>query len=208
MALARTASDAAIAAERSCVFLAMLDRLRRSRRSRRLVALDRERADVAILDEARLFDAALGGDAGALDLLAGGDLGLLEGLALGDLQRLRDGARARAAPRRARGPGQCARSRSPGSRRSRRGASRPRPWSPPAPSRRARSAVRARRFRAPSAGSISSSLCSRSRSMRAFSSCQFERDLLALGLLAGLAARLRRARGGGRSRGAAYPPRA
>ena len=53
-----------------------------------LVALGRERADVAILGDARFFDAALGGDAGALDLLGGGDLGLFERLALGDLQAL------------------------------------------------------------------------------------------------------------------------
>ena len=47
-----------------------------------------ERADVAILGDARFFDAALGGDAGALDLLRRRDLGLLERLALGDLQPL------------------------------------------------------------------------------------------------------------------------
>src|SRR5204862_6429925 len=44
--------------------------------------------DVAIADQPRLGNAALGRDAGALDLLARGDLGFLEGLALGDLQRL------------------------------------------------------------------------------------------------------------------------
>ena len=91
-----------------------------------------------------------------------------------------------AAPRRARGPGRCARSRSPGSRRSRRGASRPRPWSP----RRAFSASAI--WRSSSAissafcRSISSSLCARSRSMRACLERELERDLLALGLLAGL----------------------
>ena len=52
-----------------------------------LVAVDAELAQVAVLDQPRFLDAALGGDAGPLDLFAGRDLGLLEGLALGDLQR-------------------------------------------------------------------------------------------------------------------------
>jgi hypothetical protein len=66
--------------------LRQLDGLRHLRDLDELVALGRERADVAILGDARFFDTALGGDAGALDVLRGGDLGLFEGLALGDLQ--------------------------------------------------------------------------------------------------------------------------
>ena len=66
----------------------------------------------------------------------------------------------------------CARPRSAGSRRSRCGASRPRPWSPrQGLFGRARSAVRAPAISSAFCRLISSSLCSRSRSMRAVSSC-------------------------------------
>ena len=53
-----------------------------------LSLLDLQLAQVAVADQPRLAQAALGGDAGPLDLLARDDLGFLEGLPLGDLERL------------------------------------------------------------------------------------------------------------------------
>ena len=84
--LGRTASAAAIAAERSDAFLASSTALLISAISTSLSRSVAKRAHVAILGDARLLDAALGGDARALHLLGGGDFGLLEGLPLGDLQ--------------------------------------------------------------------------------------------------------------------------
>ena len=136
----------------------------------RLVVLDAHLADLAVLDEASLVDAARRLDARPLDFLAGGDLGLLEGLPLGDLQRFQIAFALDADLVEHAVLADARRSRSPAWRGSRRAASRLPRGLPRRPSRRARSDARARQSPAPRLRWISSSLCARSRSMRAFSS--------------------------------------
>src|SRR5215470_28698 len=64
------------------------DHLDHFRHFDQLVPLGRQRSDVAILGDPRLFDAALGADARTFDLLGGRNFRLLERLPFGNLQAL------------------------------------------------------------------------------------------------------------------------